>query len=297
MKEICKIALSVLLILMILPYLLTLFLSGRKACPITREADMEDYLPIIVAMQTPWDYSKEAIQAQSIVARTNLYLETEENQDNGMKKQAAQFLEKQKPKQEFLDELQKFQEAVKETEGEVLIYQGKVREVPFHRISAAVTRDGKEVLGEEYTYLPSVQTSQDMDSEEFLNGFYFTKEELEKKLKEKYSGFSWADGEMDTQLEVQKIDSTGYVLEFRIGNEVFMGEEIRKHLGLTSSCFQAQVLGEEIRFLCKGVGHGIGLSQYTSEKMAKEGKSYEEILSYFFPDMQLSNLKEYQSQP
>ena len=42
-----------------------------------------------------------------------------------------------------------------------------------------------------------------------------------------------------------------------------------------------------IRFLCRGVGHGLGLSQWTAGKMAEENKQYQEILNYFFPSLEL----------
>ena len=85
-------------------------------------------------------------------------------------------------------------------------------------------------------------------------------------------------------------DSAGYVLDIQIGNQEFQGEEIKAILDLPSSCFTVQKLEEEIRFLCRGQGHGMGISQYTVQQMSLEGKKYEEILSYFFPELRLESL-------
>ena len=85
--------------------------------------------------------------------------------------------------------------------------------------------------------------------------------------------------------EIKNTDSVGYVMEIEIGNMEFQGEQLKELLNLPSSCFTIQRLEGEIRFLCRGIGHGMGISQYTAEQMALEGKKYEEILQYFFPEM------------
>src|SRR5699024_10906835 len=105
--------------------------------------------------------------------------------------------------------------------------------------------------------------------------------------KEKYSGFS-TDEEITA--EIKSTDSAGYVMEIQIGNQEFQGEEIRAILDLPSSCFTVQKLEGEIRFLCRGQGHGFGISQYTVQQMALEGKKYEEILQYFFPELTIESL-------
>ena len=78
MKENIKLIISLLLIILLLPLLITALISGREACPIIKEVEVEDYLPAIVAMEIPWNYSKEAIKAQAIVSRSNLYTQLEE---------------------------------------------------------------------------------------------------------------------------------------------------------------------------------------------------------------------------
>ena len=40
-----------------------------------------------------------------------------------------------------------------------------------------------------------------------------------------------------------------------------------------------------------GWGHGVGLSQWGARQMAKNGKSYEDILSFYYPFASLRKLK------
>ena len=290
MKENIKLIISLLLIILLLPLLITALISGREACPIIKEVEVEDYLPAIVAMEIPWNYSKEAIKAQAIVSRSNLYTQLEEGAVSGEIKHAVDQLKENKMDDDFLERFQNYQEAVQETEGKILCNQGKLTDIPYCRLSGGKTRDGKEVLGDTYAYVPSVDTGADIDSEDYLKGFYFTSEEIEEKLKTKYPGFAWGDSE-EEPVKIIKTDSTDYVLEIQVGNQEFQGEELRDALGLTSSCFTVQDLGEKIRFLCKGIGHGMGMSQYTADQMGKEGKNYKEIITYFFPDLEIQDVK------
>lgn len=86
-------------------------------------------------------------------------------------------------------------------------------------------------------------------------------------------------------VKIKSTDFAGYVMEIQIGSQLFQGEQVKEMLNLPSSCFTVQRTEKEIRFLCKGIGHGMGMSQYTAKEMALEGKNYNEILQYFFPEM------------
>ena len=63
-----------------------------------------------------------------------------------------------------------------------------------------------------------------------------------------------------------KRDKVGHILSLTVGNETISGEEFRKLLELPSSNFTMQAADGKIRFLCKGQGHGLGLSQYGGKK-------------------------------
>ena len=277
------------LLFLLLPWLLTIFLSGREKCPISRRISLEEYVPAVTASQISWDSPKEAIKAQSIIARTNLYIRQREGKETEVLETAADNIKSMKMDGQELERFLIFQEAADQTGGLVLKLNDQLKEIPYHSLSQGKTRDGAEVLGESYGYIPSVDTPEDIDSPLYVEGCYFSVQELENKLKEKYPGFVF--GENGT-VEIKNTDSTGYVTEIQIGTQVFPGEEVKEALGLPSSCFTIQQLEGEIRFLCKGIGHGMGMSQYTAGKMAEQGKDYQEILSYFFPELQISEEKQ-----
>ncbi|MDO4469157.1 MAG: SpoIID/LytB domain-containing protein [Bacillota bacterium] len=271
-----------------LPYLLTVIISGRKACPISRQPDLEEYIPILAAAHIDWGYEKAAIQAQTVIERTNLSLKNESEEAMKDIQEAADYLKKKNMNGEELKQFQRFQEAADDTKEMVLVFQNEKKELPYHALSQGKTRSGEEILGEKFAYIPSVETPKDIDSPLYIEGCYFSLQELEEKIKKSYPAFSIT---AETEIEITKTDSAGYVMEIQIGNQVFQGERIKELLDLPSSCFSVQSSHGEVRFLCKGIGHGMGMSQYTAHHLALEGKNYEQILAYFFPDMEIQKEK------
>ena len=83
-------------------------------------------------------------------------------------------------------------------------------------------------------------------------------------------------------IEVLKRDKNRYVLEVRAGQTTYEGEKFRKKLGLPSACFEITAIEEDVRIVTMGKGHGFGLSQHMAGCMAEEGKTYQEILGYFY---------------
>lgn len=98
-----------------------------------------------------------------------------------MIQKAAEYMKSQNMNDKMLQKFQVFQEAAEETQGEVLEWKHEVREIPYHVLSQGRTRDGREVLGENSAYIPSVETPKDRNSPLYVEGCYFSFEELEKK--------------------------------------------------------------------------------------------------------------------
>ena len=222
-----------------------------------------------------------------MAARSNLYIWQDTEKGDCVIQEAVNYIRKQDMNSFMLEKYQVFLEAARETRGQVLKQNGEVKEIPYHTLSGGKTRDGKEILGEEYSYLPSVDTSMDIESPEYVKGCYFSKKELEDKIKNKYSGFSLDE---DMTVEIKDTDSADYVMEIQMGNQEFQGEEVRELLDLPSSLFYRPGSGWRNTVFMHGPGSWLGLSQYTVQQMSLEGKKYEEILSYFFPELTVEAL-------
>lgn len=275
--------------MLLLPLGLTALISGKNAIAVKKQIDMESYLPMMLCQEIPWDYEEEMLKAQAVLNRSSLYLRLEEDGvDREQLKEILENHQKESKKESYQQAYQRMEKAVKSTTGQVMSYQGNICPGVFHRVSSGATRDGNEVLQDTgMTFLKSVDSSQDVRSEEYLHGHYFTEEALRQRLQEAYPEVQLTEEPLTDQIIAQKRDSQEYILELRVGKLTVAGEEFRKNLELSSSNFTVQNLDGKIRFLCKGLGHGLGLSQYGGNELAKEGKSYQQILFTYFPDVTL----------
>ena len=263
------------LVLFLIPYLMVILMNGLDTALLNRTFNVEMLLPVIVASEMGSEYELEAVKAQTIIARSEFYRKLQE------KKNLSSVLTQIREETEFregeilqaLIENLNYEKAVTETESEVLAVDGKLQLTPYHELSAGRTRDGAEVLhSEEYAYLKSVESDMDKGSEDFLNSVYINQSVLPERL------------------VIKSRDSAGYVTEILADGDILEGESFRKGMGLSSANFTIQKIGKEIRFLCKGRGHGLGFSQYGGNEMAKEKNSAEKILEFYFPEMELVDI-------
>lgn len=287
MKKKLENLLSILIILLILPLLVTIFMQklelekllgaqqtgGTEKEEKTEWEEIEEQLPRIVANEINVSAEPEAVKAQCVIARTNCYLskETGNPLPEGL---ALDEMTRLWGQDKFNEMYQQLEQYVQETQYQVLQYEGKVINAEYHAVSCGQTRTISEAIEEgNMPYLTSVSCKEDISAKGYLGVYDFSKEEF------------WEKCETATDLsevEIKERDSAGYVLSVQLGEREITGEEFRSLFGLPSSCFSIQEEGKKINIITKGIGHGYGLSQNKAEKLAEEGKTYEEILSYFF---------------
>ena len=93
-------------------------------------------------------------------------------------------------------------------------------------------------------------------------------------------------------MKVAEREDSGYVVSLMADENILEAESFVTGMGIASSDFSIQKMGEKVRFLSKGKGHGIGFSQYGGNELAKEGKSWKEILGTYFPLMEITEVEE-----
>ena len=193
-------------------------------------------------------------------------------------------------------------EVLDETETQVLFYQDSYAWVPYHQSSNGKTRSGKEVIGgDTYPYLATRECLEDVKAEDEMHVYQFSYDEIKKKCR---SFLEAAEGEAEAKkalkfedFEIQEKDSAGYVSKFRIGNTVCSGDEFRDALSLASSAFSIQEESGGLKITTMGKGHGLGMSQWTANELAKNGQNYKEILEFFFEGTTITNSEEILEKP
>ncbi len=279
-----------LLIMVLLPYVITVFINGSSFVSVsssnvddtyvnvetetgTVQLPIEEYCIGILAKEIPPDYEMEALRAQAVLVRTDIYAKIQASGSEGLLKETFWTQKKMQDAWgmgNYYKNYGRFKEAWESTEGQVLTYEEKLAKTPFFRLSNGSTRDGKEAVGEGYPYLKIVECPKDIESPKQIRTV--TVDEVDA--------------------EVTKCDSAGYVSSVRVGKETINGEEFRSTYGLVSSCYTLQKYNGKLRITTRGIGHGIGLSQNTANEMAKDKKKYEEILKYFFEGTELKEVSQ-----
>lgn len=255
-------------------------LLGRETVP------LDLYVADVLARTMGEAYETEALKAQAILIRTNL-LQGEKTQFSVTD---SEYGKRSIPENCLL--------AAAETRGICLVYEGKPVYGAYFKVSNGSTRDAGQVLmNEEYPYLQGVSCEKDFLSKEHtdikvFSVYQFEKKwenvpEIEVKLKEDVQSTSLGNG-----FEIRCLrDDAGYVLFACYQGKWVMGENLRYEFALNSSDFYVQLQNNEIIFTTKGNGHGLGMSQFGANEMAKEGKDYMEILTYFFKNTTLTKIE------
>lgn len=267
------------IIIVLLPYIITVFINGPSIMASTGvddtcvnvktengkvEMPIEEYCIGILAREIPVNYEEEALKAQAVLVRTSIYNKIEQQGSDSVLEEefwTREQMEEAWGITRYSKNYNRLKNIWEGTQGKVVMYEEKPARTPFFRLSNGSTRDGKEALGKEYPYIKIAECPLDMEAVEQMQTVTID----------------------DMDAEVEKCDTAGYVLSVRVGDEVVSGEEFRKTYHLPSSSFTLQKYNGKLRITTRGVGHGVGMSQYTANEMAKKGAEAKEILEYFFP--------------
>lgn len=303
MKEKIKNLFCIVIVIFLMPYVVTVLCSGdmpsnqRRADSekikavveeVELELDLEEYVIGVLAAQMPVDYEPETLKAQAVISRTNILKQWKEKGEaltfdcfSSVKMAEIWGYDK------AVVYYKKMEDAVLKTKGEVLCQNGTYIEASYHAVSSGKTRNGNQVLNsEEYPYLVSADSSFDVTAKNYMKITVFEKKELAEKLNQWFE-VSLQEKKLMEELKILERDETDYVSKVKLGEKTVSGEEFRKCLALNSSCFQIEEFMGKIRMVTKGLGHGLGLSQYGANCLALKGNTYREILNYYYKDIEI----------
>ena len=290
-----KLFFAFLIILFLLPYIISVFINGKNAVQGADSDNASVYLAEMLAGETDGGCEIEALKAQAVGLRTELY-RTEKEKQTLLDKCLTQTQMKKKWGTKYEENLKKCQQAVQETKGIVLWYHETFAWTPFHQSSNGKTRDVQEVLGNaDYPYITAKECPLDKAAEDEIQVHLIEYKEIQKRCREflvaeeqkkAENGYGYED------FEIQEWDSSGYVRKMRIGETICTGDQFRDALKLPSSSFSFYEGPHGLKIATVGKGHGFGMSQWTAQEMAKDGKNYEEILQFFYEGTELHHIDE-----
>lgn len=264
------------------------------------EVGLDEYLCHVVSAEMPADYELEALKAQAVVARTyTIYKVKNKKHDNAdicddstccqaWISKEARLARWEESKQE--SNWQKIEQCVKETKGKIITYENEPINAFFHANSGGSTELPVNVWGgSEFPYLQVVQTAGEEGYTQYASEVEFTKEELIKKLKTKYEDIQ-INFEDNEDIKVLEHTDSNRVKTVKFGNHEISGVEARTIFGLKSANFEITKEENKVKFMVKGYGHGVGMSQTGSNTMAKQGNNYEEIIQHFYAGIEIKEI-------
>ena len=260
---------------------------------------MAEYLPGVVAGEMPASFEPDALRAQAVAARS--YALARMLTPPGAHPQCAlcdspgccevyHTAEERRGRWGEQYDLweSRIEEAVRDTDGMYLVYDGEPVTACFHASSAGYTESGAAVWGGDVPYLVSVSSPETAaDVPNFVTTAEFSPESFRDIFLAAYP-----DADLSAQppewVGERTVDPSGRVSSVRIGNLSVPGTKMRSIFSLRSANFTLAWTGRSFLFTVSGSGHGAGMSQYGANVMAKNGAAWQDILAHYYPGTSLT---------
>lgn len=268
---------------------------------------LEEYVRGVVCAEMPAEYGVEALKAQAVAARTfaMAHMETYGGKKYSKAKGAditddvncQVYIDKNKvlsswDKKYSGQYWNKITEAVQDTEGQVLKYNGKLVMEPYYfAVSSGKTDDAKEVFGNSEPYLKSVASPGEENAPKYETKVKMSYSSFIEVIKNTYKNAGINVFNIRNNVKIISRTDSGGIKEIKLGNETVTGNQFRKILQLNSANFNIYFHFTNVEIDCFGYGHNVGMSQYGADLMAQKGKDYKQILTYYYRGVNVEKMQ------
>ena len=258
---------------------------------------LDQYLRGVVRGEMPASFQLEALKAQAAAERTYVYYQLAAGQKeahpdadvctdqaccNAWLSEAAA---REKWGEDFDGWESRIGEAVAATDGQAALYAGQPILAVFHSSSAGKTAEAGDVWSGDVPYLRSVDSP---EGEETVPNYYsaaaFTAAEAKALLAQAHPELTFSGGP-DKWFGAVERDDSGRVSTVEVCGAPLRGVEVRRIFSLRSACFTVDAAADKVTFRVTGYGHGVGMSQYGANELARQGKTWQEILMWYYADI------------
>lgn len=262
--------------------------AGRKIPVLNDEGEVEEmeldfYLVGVLLAEMPASFELEALKAQAVVARTyTIHAEDSGKHINAAVCTDSTCCQEYRATEDYLaqggknENIEKMQQAVRETSDLVLTYDGQLIEATYFSCSGGMTEDAVAVWGTEVPYLQAVASPGEESATFYADQQVFSREEICRLL------------QIDSSNLTGKIfgnatyTAGGGVDIIFVNGQQMQGTQVRKILGLRSTAFTVTEEADSVTFHTRGFGHRVGMSQYGADAMAVEGATFDQILAHYY---------------
>ncbi len=256
-----------------------------------KSVDTREYLIGCVAGEMPASYHEEALKAQAVASYT--YAKYISNRDYDKLGGAdisddssiyQSYIDENARKEKWGDSFSKNEKLISDVVDSVLYEYLSFENEPimavYHNMCSGKTEACENVWGNSVEYLVSVTSDGDKLSPDF---------QTETKIKE--NEFFEKLGVEKGDIDIVSRYPSGIVEEIKISQKAFTGANLRDAFSLKSADFDVEIKDGNVTITCRGNGHFVGMSQYGADFLARQGSTYDEILSHYYPKTQLLSIK------
>lgn len=266
------------------------------------EVPIEEYVKSVISGEMPASFSDEALKAQAVAARTYIAAKRLKACDKANGADVCDtthcqvYISKESRMEKWEsnanENWEKISKAVEDTKGKVLAYNNELVLYPqFFSTSSGMTENSVDVFSGDIPYLVSTESKGEEIAPKYESELPFNISEFVNKINEKYPEAELTTDNLQGNIEILTRSNAGGIKEIRFGKAKVKGTDFRLAFGLSSTNFEYSINNDEIIFKCKGYGHGVGMSQWGANVMAKNGSNYEEILKHYYTGIELKELK------
>ena len=267
----------------------------------TEQMTLERYLTGVVRGEMPASFEMEALRAQAAAERSYVYYQLAAGRKDAhpdadfctdhtcCSAYLSETAAREKWGGDFAPWNTRVEQAVSDTDGQVVLYNGRPILAVFHSSSAGRTAAAGDVWSGDLPYLVSVDSP---EGEETVPNYYstvtFTAAEAKEKLLAAHPELKLS-GTPDRWFGAAAENGSGRVETVSVVGTDIEGTELRRIFGLRSACFTVAADSESVTFRVTGYGHGVGMSQYGANQLAREGKTWQEILEWYYTGATVGN--------
>lgn len=250
------------------------------------DINFEDYVIGVVACEIPASFEEEAIKSMAVAARTFAMYKLSKNKNYIMKTNTLDqcYISKEKMKNNWKSNYDKnynkIKNAVLSTQNQYMTYKDEIIISFYFSISNGYTENCENVFSQKLNYLVSVDSKWD-------NEYNYKEKETKYSIKDFLKKLNINDNNI-VNINIIK-SNTGRAEKIIVNSNEYKGTQFRKLLKLRSTDLDIRYDKTNVYIKTKGYGHGVGMSQYGANIMAKKGYNYEEILKYYYKGIKIMN--------
>ncbi len=261
-----------------------------------------EFLIRTLAMEMPALYHTEALKAQAVAAYT-YYARRRQQQaekadptlrgadfitpNDAFPQEYTEEKLRQRWGEQYETNYQKLCAAVDAVEGEVITYEGEMIDACFHAMSNGTTETAATVWGAEVPYLQAVTSVGDPMASGYASERTLTTDEVRAALAGLEPAITLQE-DPAAWFGTPTLSAAGTVTAQPIGDTTLPGTKVRQLFGLRSATFTVVYEQGQFVFSVKGYGHGVGMSQYGADYLARQGYTYRQILEHYYTDIKIA---------